>query len=395
MATTPKRSRRKSCQSPSAGPTIKPAYKGEVEISHPASSGTAYTVIAGLVELMGEDKAFDYLKALHKNTTTYTRSGQAQAPNVAKGEVGVGITSMFNFEKWKADKYPVKTQAPCEGTSYEVGGIALVKGARNMDNAKKYYDWPMSPEGQVVGAQVGSYQVPANKTFKMDPRIPTSTTKPIKYDFEKYGKAAERRRLIDRWTKEGAPAALMRSARRRVPTDGGRRPSVSPGARAQRSCRRCAQSAAPPTCPLGHGGAHLRDVLDGRTVDGQQHQSPGCTPAAAAGPRASLDDQAFIQSRRAPLLRVQRAQRQTQLALAHGVIVARLLDRLVAGGSPRVAVSSSGLPWRQIDSLACWPLAAPGPPRRAGRPRRRWAGRPPGGSRRPPAGRPSRQGCPC
>ena len=185
---------------------IKPEYKGEVQMANPASSGTAYTVIAGLVQLMGEDKAFDYLKALHKNTTTYTRSGQAQAPNVAKGEVGVGITFMFNFEKWKADKYPVKTQAPCEGTSYEVGGIALVKGARNMDNAKKYYDWLMSPEGQAVGAQVGSYQVPANKTFKMDPRIPTlDNVKLIKYDFEKYGKAAERRRLIDRWTKEVEP----------------------------------------------------------------------------------------------------------------------------------------------------------------------------------------------
>ena len=64
----------------------------------------------------------------------------------------------------------------------------------------------MSPEGQAVGAQVGSYQVPANKTFKMDPRIPTlDNVKLIKYDFEKYGKAAERRRLIDRWTKEVEP----------------------------------------------------------------------------------------------------------------------------------------------------------------------------------------------
>ena len=184
---------------------IKPEYKGEVEISHPASSGTAYTVIAGLVQLMGEDKAFDYLKALHKNTTNYTRSGQAQAPNVAKGEVAVGITFMFTFEKWKAQKYPVKTQAPCEGTSYEVGGIALVKGARNGDNARKYYDWLMSPEGQAIGATVGSYQVPANRTFKMDPRIPSMDgVRLIKYDFEKYGKAAERKHLIDRWTQEVA-----------------------------------------------------------------------------------------------------------------------------------------------------------------------------------------------
>ena len=62
------------------------------------------------------------------------------------------------------------------------------------------------PDSQAVGAHVGSYQVPANKTFKMDPRIPTlDNVKLIKYDFEKYGKAAERRRLIDRWTKEVEP----------------------------------------------------------------------------------------------------------------------------------------------------------------------------------------------
>ena len=182
---------------------VKPEFKGEVEISHPASSGTAYTVIAGLVQLMGEDKAFDYLKALHKNTTTYTRSGQAQAPNVAKGEVGVGITFMFNFEKWKADKYPVKTQAPCEGTSYEVGGIALIKGARNPEAAKRYYDWLMSPAGQSAGGRSNSLQYPANKTFTPDPRIPRlDDVRLIKYDFEKYGKAAERRRLIERWTKD-------------------------------------------------------------------------------------------------------------------------------------------------------------------------------------------------
>ena len=56
---------------------IKPEYKGEIEISHPASSGTAYTILAGLVQLMGEDQAFDYLKKLHKNISNYTRSGQA------------------------------------------------------------------------------------------------------------------------------------------------------------------------------------------------------------------------------------------------------------------------------------------------------------------------------
>ena len=182
---------------------IKPEYKGEVEMSHPATSGTGYTIIAGLVQLMGEEAAFDYLKKLHRNTNAYTRSGQAQAPNVAKGEVAVGISFIFGFDKWRHDQYPVKAIAPCEGTGYEIGGIALVKGARNRANAQRYYDWLMSPAGQAIGAKAGSLQSPANRTFKPDARIPSlDGVKLIKYDFEKYGQAAERKRLIDRWTRE-------------------------------------------------------------------------------------------------------------------------------------------------------------------------------------------------
>ena len=93
--------------------------------------------------------------------------------------------------------------APCEGTSYEIGGIALVKGARNPETAKRYYDWLMSPAGQSIGAKVNSLQSPANRTFTPDPRIPKmDSVRLIKYDFEKYGKAAERKRLLDRWQRE-------------------------------------------------------------------------------------------------------------------------------------------------------------------------------------------------
>jgi iron(III) transport system substrate-binding protein len=183
---------------------LNPIYKGEIETSHPASSGTAYTILAGLVQLMGEDAAFDYLKKLNKNVTQYTRSGQAQARSVGKGEVGIGISFIFGFENERiTNKFPVQSVAPCEGTSYEIGGIALVKGARNKEAARRYYDWLMSPEGQQIGARANSLQVPANKTFKPDPRIPTiDNVRLVKYDFEKYGKAAERRRLVDRWVKE-------------------------------------------------------------------------------------------------------------------------------------------------------------------------------------------------
>ena len=135
---------------------IDPKYKGEIETSHPASSGTAYTILAGLVQQMGEDAVFDYLKKLHRNVTQYTRSGQAQPKNVAKGEVAIGVTFIFGFENERQQgSTQVKWASPCEGTSYEIGGIALVKGARNKDAAKRYYGGLRSPAGQGAGAPVG------------------------------------------------------------------------------------------------------------------------------------------------------------------------------------------------------------------------------------------------
>jgi iron(III) transport system substrate-binding protein len=181
---------------------IAPRYKGEIETSHPGSSGTGYTIIAGLVQLMGEDAAFDYLKKLHKNVTQYTRSGTAQAKSVAQGEVGIGVSFIFGFESERQQGFTmVKSAAPC--TSYEIGGIALVKGGKNREAAKRYYDWLMSPAGQSLGAKAASLQYPANKTFKVDPRVPTlDSVHLVKYDFERFGRAAERKRLIERWEKE-------------------------------------------------------------------------------------------------------------------------------------------------------------------------------------------------
>ena len=181
-----------------------PKYKGEIEMANPGSSGGAYTIVAGLIQLMGEDAAFEYMKKLHKNITSYTKSSQAQAKNVARGEAGIGISFLFGFEEERQAGFKsVKSAAPCEGTAYELGGIALIKGARNGDNAKKYYDWLMSPVGQGIGARANSLQNPANKTFKQDARIPTMDgVKLINYDFKKYGASAERKRILERWEKE-------------------------------------------------------------------------------------------------------------------------------------------------------------------------------------------------
>jgi iron(III) transport system substrate-binding protein len=171
---------------------LNPIYKGEIETSHPASSGTAYTILAGLVQLMGEDAAFDYLKKLHKNITQYTRSGQAQARSVAKGEVGIGVSFIFGFENERiTNKFPVQVGGALRRHGLRDRRHRAGQGRAQQGGRQALLRLAHEPEGQQIGARANSLQVPANKTFKPDPRIPSiDNVRLIKYDFEKYGKAS-------------------------------------------------------------------------------------------------------------------------------------------------------------------------------------------------------------
>src|SRR3954463_12751555 len=183
---------------------IKPAFKDEIQVANPNSSGTSYTMLATLVQLMGEDKAFDYLKALHKNVNQYTKSGAAPARAAATGESLVGITFQHDAVVQAVGGAQVTIVSPCEGTGYEIGSMSIIKGAKNMENAKKWYDWALTPEAQAIGAQAKvSYQVPSNKNVNPPPQAPKfSEIKLINYDFAKYGSSAERTRLLTKWDKE-------------------------------------------------------------------------------------------------------------------------------------------------------------------------------------------------
>ncbi len=187
---------------------IKPEFKGKIQVASPQSSGTAYTATATFVQLWGEDKAFDYFKKLHKNVAQYTKSGSAPGKNAARGEVMIGIGFLHDHAKEKSKGFPLQLVAPCEGTGYEIGGLSIIKGARNMENAKKFVDWALSKEGQEVAAKVKAFQLPTNINAAVPKEaIRLDSVKLINYDFVKYGSQKERKHLIDRWIREVKPLA--------------------------------------------------------------------------------------------------------------------------------------------------------------------------------------------
>ena len=182
---------------------LKPEYKGHVQMANPNSSGTAYTTLASMVQLFGEDEGFEFMKGLHANINQYTKSGSAPIKAAGRGENTIGIVFMHDAVKQAVSGFPVNVVAPCEGTGYEIGSMSIIDGARNMDEAKKFYDWALSAEAQNLALEVNAFQVPSNKGANTSPSAPDmSTIKLIDYDFKKYGSSDERKRLLKKWDEE-------------------------------------------------------------------------------------------------------------------------------------------------------------------------------------------------
>ena len=181
-----------------------PKYKNEIQAADPQSSGTAYTQIATFVQLWGEEEAFKFLKELNKNVSQYTKSGNTATRNTARGEAAIGIGFLHEHSIEKEKGAPVELIVPCEGTGYEIGGVSIIKGARNPENAKLFVDWALSKEAQELSWKKGeSHQILTNSEAEMSPySLDFKSINLINYDFDKYGASDLRKRLIKRWVDE-------------------------------------------------------------------------------------------------------------------------------------------------------------------------------------------------
>ncbi|MCC5955822.1 MAG: ABC transporter substrate-binding protein [Natronohydrobacter sp.] len=178
-------------------------FRDDIQVANPNSSGTAYTLLATLVQIMGEDEAFEFLGQLDENISQYTQSGAAPIRNAATGETAIGIVFMHDAVAQAVQGAPITAVAPCEGTGYEIGSMSLVKDGPNPDNARAFYDWALSPAAQALGAEANSFQVPSNRNAPVPPESPSlDQITLIDYDFATFGSSDTRQRLLSRWDDE-------------------------------------------------------------------------------------------------------------------------------------------------------------------------------------------------
>ncbi|GAB4074495.1 putative 2-aminoethylphosphonate ABC transporter substrate-binding protein [Barrientosiimonas marina] len=120
---------------------LEPQYKGEIIMPDPGTSGTAYLFVAAILQIMGEEDGWDYLKELDKNVAQYEKSGTAPGEKVAQGEYAVAITWDKGVTDFADEGYPIEGMIPSEGVGYSLDVNWIFKDTEHPEAAKKVMDY--------------------------------------------------------------------------------------------------------------------------------------------------------------------------------------------------------------------------------------------------------------
>lgn len=173
-----------------------PEFKGEISMSNPSISGTAYFILYSLLSAKGMDDGWDFFAKLDANIPFYAKRGSEPPQRAAMGEAIVGLAPGV-WPELQAQGYPITYVYPKDGIPWWPAPVAIFKDAKNLDAAKALVDWALSKEGQEY-------------LKSKDPRFPTrndvappeelkdvDTSNFIPMDFVKAG--AERAEVVKKW----------------------------------------------------------------------------------------------------------------------------------------------------------------------------------------------------
>jgi len=99
---------------------VNPAYRGQIVMPHPASSGTGFMYVSAWLQFYGEEKGWKLMDGLHENISRYTHSGSAPAVIAARGEAVVGLAFEFRASRLKQEGAPIDIVMPKEALGWDM-----------------------------------------------------------------------------------------------------------------------------------------------------------------------------------------------------------------------------------------------------------------------------------
>ena len=175
-----------------------PKYKDEIIMSNPAISGTNYAVVKGLIDLYGEEEAWDLFTKMNENIPFYSKRGGDPQEKVIAGEFAIGIIPIAKQPVDLAKENNLEIIWPEDGIPWVPEGVAIFKNAQGVDVAKAFVDFMLKDENQQLLAELdgkdGAQMIkPGIKGY--DIGLPED--KLIKQELSTFG--TEREAILNKW----------------------------------------------------------------------------------------------------------------------------------------------------------------------------------------------------
>lgn len=175
----------------------KPVYKGKIVMPNPASSGTGYSAVNAWLQIMGEEKGWAFMDRLHANIGQYTHSGSKPCTQAAMGEYPIGISLDFRAVTLKRQGAPLEIVLPSEGLGLDINSVALIKGSKNLEAAKKLEDFAVSEQAFKLYQPNAAALARPEFNVKLKEMPDAYYDRLLTVDFDKAG--AQRADVLEKW----------------------------------------------------------------------------------------------------------------------------------------------------------------------------------------------------
>ena len=146
---------------------LDPALKGKIVTANPTSSSSAWNNLQCILTDFGgwdSEEAWDYIAKLMQNGLVVVSSSSIPSRSTFSGEYVVGLTYEPSVVKMlDGGQTGAHMVFPEEGTTSVGFASAIIKGAKNLENAKLFMDFLQSDAGQQTYLDAGARPITTHK----------------------------------------------------------------------------------------------------------------------------------------------------------------------------------------------------------------------------------------
>lgn len=176
---------------------LNPAFRGQIVMPDPHTSGTAFTFIASIIQLWGEEKAKKYFSRLDKNVALYTENGFTPARMAALGDYMIAVNFLHDQKLMLRNGFNLSYNIPALA-GWEIGCVSIIKNSPNPKAAEKFIDYILSKEAALLHQEL-TERISTRKDIEIDGEYIDIFDYNINEEYDIFKAAKNKREYLKIW----------------------------------------------------------------------------------------------------------------------------------------------------------------------------------------------------